>query len=315
MSSKITELYQLHKDENPDILLKRIQSYFEEAGKSFSRGLMTEEEFYLATSFDMVYIDLWKMKNHIVFSQRELEKEYHEFSLSWDEWKETGTVTTKKWMFLCISQSGNMKDSTEWVFKVIDTLKIPLIYFQPLATCQPPITTFPDVIYQISQSQNTVRTLLTERCMNMVTLLDEPNPIGKTFVFQHEHGSTVEVTIEKKYKGGFLGMGTVPGYMSKPGTIEIEQIEGKWHCLFNKIHCDPLSIAIGAAPLTLPDPIWNEYNAAHMIRTMRYVTEYKVLRVPYMMGCASSSPSQGQKSIHNQSGSIIDFNSIVRITD
>ncbi len=120
MITSIIEKYEA----NPEQSLYEIQKWFHMLGYEFRRGLITEEEFYSLTFYDLNYIKLWGLKNNIYVDRKNIEN-CVDFLPSWDYWKNTGRMKNSAWLYSCISQAGNLLQSGEWVFKVMDALKIP----------------------------------------------------------------------------------------------------------------------------------------------------------------------------------------------
>lgn len=139
----VWELYEENKTDSPESILLKIKDFFVSLGENYQRGLMSDEEFYVATYYGSVYVALWRMKNDIKVDRIFLT-EHEDFKNSWVKWKKTGRLSRSDWMYNCISQSGNLLESVAWIFKVMDVLKIPCEEFVPVLS--DPNAVLPDTI-------------------------------------------------------------------------------------------------------------------------------------------------------------------------
>ena len=301
MYQNLTELYDAHKNEDPDEILKRIRAFFEDCGRCFRKGLLSEEEFLLATHYNLIFLDLWGRKNFI-FVERTLLLDYNkELVDSWTEWKNIGKVSVKPWMTICIKQYGNMEKAVEWVFSVIDACKIPLSYFEGIQYDGE--DGFPDLVWTLGQ--NSTDMILTRYCMDYSKLVREPSPEGKSFRLHFEGGLVGEIVVKEKtvdanQKYSFICEGTITDYIEKPQQIEITlERNGSLEFRFNRIITTPWKAAMWLEYDPIPHPKWGAYNVARMAAAIRRESEYKILRLPYMLGVGKTEENEQNKDFQN----------------
>ena len=291
MHNLISDVYNNHCHENPETVLLYIKEFFMKAGDAYRRGLMTEEEFLVATHFGFVYKDLWNLKNRLYVNEKHLQDA--EFLSSWKEWKETVQIKNYNWFFKTCSQCGNPNESVQWFFKVIDTLKIPLSYFKGIQD----VRTFPNLL--VVQDTNTVKMLLNETCINADIFQDASYRIGDRINLKYYNGNIVDLIINEIQDSTIVGEGIVRDYMNTPGRIIIRLDENGQNpdVYFNEKHFSRYEILMGTYMYSVPHPKWQSYNIARLSRALRVEAEYKILRLPYMLGHEAITEADGAKEI------------------
>ena len=299
MYNNLTELYNAHKSEDPDEILEHIKAFFEDCGRHFRKGLLSEEEFLLATFYDMIYIDLWGRKNN-TFVERTLLLDYKKDLVdSWNEWKNTGRVCIKPWMNICIKQCGNMEKAVEWVFSVIDACGIPLSTFEGIQYDGEEGT--PDIVWAVSN--NSTEMILTRCCLDFSKLIREPKPEGKSLQLHFEGGLVGKIVVKEKtvdanQKYSFICEGTITDYIEKPTRIEITlERNGSLEFRFNRKITTPWKAAMWLEYDPIPHPKWGAYNVARMAAAIRRESEYKILRLPYMLGVGKTEENEQNKDL------------------
>ena len=288
MYKSLEELYEAHKREDPDVIIKLIRAYFSDCGRLFRKGMLTDEEFFLATHYELVYLDLWSRKNNI-FVKRELLPTYHEeLNKAWMDWKATGSVQVKPWMNDCIKQFGSMEKAVKWVFEVIDACKIPLCAFDTI----PYEEEHPNLIWSLDHDSSEM--ILTRYCLDFSKLVRKPSPKGKNIQLHFDGGLVGNIIVEKEVvddsnQRRFICKGTITDYIEKPQRIEITlSRDGSLEIRFNRKTTTPWKSTMWTTFDPIPHPKWASYDAARMAAALRRECEYKVLRLPYMLGMDES---------------------------
>lgn len=297
----LNDLFEEHKSESPDKILEQIKAFFVSSGNDFQDGLISEEEFYLATNYgmpcvnyDSVYIKLCKMKNDIQVNWRSLSNN-SEFKESYDEWKKTEQIQIQPWMKNSIIRKGDLKDSVEWVFSVLDACKIPTCEFDVLMSDYK--GEFPeDLLWRYSS--DSVSYVLAHHCTNIECLLRDLAPEGKHFSLNFECGITANIVISEVVKSDverdrYICTGTITDYVEKPQRIDIyiEDNRNDAEVLFGYQKLSPLQMLMQTAVNPIPHPQWNAYEAIRFERLLRREAEYKILRLPFMLGRTDSNNS------------------------
>lgn len=278
----ISDVIWAHKKEKPEAILKHVESFFIEAGKKYRSGLMTEEEFYLAThvQHSPACMFLINRKNTVNINHKLLYS--GDFRASFAEWKETGgAFTIKQWMKSAFQGFSDIRKPSEWLFKVIDVLKVPISSFEELELGENESMN-PNLLWRLSGSS--IALALMENCYNIDLLLSDPTPVSKHFSFFFDGGTTVEIDITKREKLIYTGIGTISGYMCEPGEITISYEDIGWVFLFAEKTGSAFAVKMETLIAPIPHPKWGEYNAARLARAFKIEAEYKTLRLPYLIG-------------------------------
>ena len=278
----IADVIWAHKKERPETILKHVEAFFIESAKKYRSGLMTEEEFYLATHvhLDSAFMFLINRKNTININHKLLYSE--DFRASFAEWKETGgAFTLKQWMKSTFQGFRDIRKPSEWLFKVFDVLKVPISAFEELELGEME-SMHPNLLWRISGSS--IALTLMENCYNIDLLISDPNPVSKHFSFLFDGGTTVEMDITKREKLDYTGIGTISGYMCEPGEITISHAKIGWAFCFAEKTGSAFAIKMETLIAPIPHPKWGDYNAARLARAFKIEAEYKTLRLPYLVG-------------------------------
>ncbi len=292
---------------NPDAALIDIQNQFYVYGKQYRQGLTTEEEFYRLTDYSIIFPKLLEMKNKTFIDTLSIQQ-HDDFLPSWNYWKRTGHTKISPWMYSGIYQNGNLLQSAEWIFQVMDVLKVPAEMMVGLPRDILPV--LPDTIF--GYVDDNVAMAINEICLDASKLYRSVNPLGKEFVFHFNSGTIATVKIAKKDEAGYIGEGIIDGYMEKSGKIKIEKAaDNRIYFWFNeKRGVTGYKRTLGSFFYPIPHPQWKEYEEIRLARAMRIECEYKTLRLPYLLGISPEGPGKKPKkaSIHKMTDTnIIHF--------
>lgn len=284
----ITELYNAHKNDPPDEILERIRAFFVDAGNNYRKGLLSEEEFYLATHYGTAYINLWMLKNGISVNTEKLQNYYYEFAASWDEWKATSTVQIKPWMRLCIEHYASIEKTVDWVFSVIDACKLPIGEFKNLSS--EGLTEWPDIMS--CPKHDGTDMILEYRLTDIHKLLRDSFPEGKSYVLHFEQGLVADIRVdsltidEATKERHYICTGTITDYVEKPHQIDIMWDKGgSMEVIISKQQVKPWQRTMQTFFNPIPHSKWSAYEVARLTHRLRVEAEYKILRLPYMLGC------------------------------
>ena len=312
MSQSVYDIYLDHAEkESPDQLLERIRRFFDFCGEQYREGLMTEEDLLVATYYEgKLYEQLWALKN-VQVDELGLSRSKTEVEASWEEWKKTGRIGQKTWMRSCLAGPRDADEAADWVFRVIDACKVPLCQFDVIPVSA--VKEFPNaaLMWTNDPEDRTVSSTLFLDCYDRAKLLHSNAPVGKTFTIHLEGGLTVELTVEevRLEKGSarrFLGTGTVTDYVEKPGPLEIIMDEtGFTEVILARFHLSPWQRIALTIPRTIPHPKWTDYEMVRLARAMRIETEYKILRLPYLMGGETAAPRPAHRDQPEQRGKVV----------
>ncbi len=303
-----TDLYDIYleweKKETPDQILDRIRSHFASCGEAYRTGLLTDEEFWASTYYErQVYGKLWEMKD-VRVDTASLSRN-RDLAESLEEWKRDGSVRIKPWMKRCIASSRDMEEAVHWFFTVLDACKVPLCEFDVIPAQD--VKVFPQtaLVWNIGGDDRTVRTMMFLTCYDYGKLLHHPSPEGETFRLRLEGGLSMEFTVkeiilEKGQARRYTGTGTITDYVAEPGPLEVRvDAKGFMSITIRRFDLSPWKRIIMTEPGIIPHPRWADFEAARLTRALRIEAEYKILRLPYMLGIADppvTAPSAGGES-------------------
>ena len=280
----LTQVYNKYSSLEPEQLLDCIRGFFHEAGKLFRQGMLSEEEFYLATDYNGVYIPLWEKRNGLQ-QGRNILNYGADIALAWAEWKETGHIKMRPWIFKCLEQTGDIEESAYWFFEVLDAIKFPITNFTTMVTCA---GAQPHILFRYNQ--NTVELQLVESCLDIRKLTRDPDPVGKSFKLHFDGGTITDIDITRASTISYEGFGTISNYMVDEGKIEIAIDEDRLvYFRFNRKEFKPLQLINHTYFYPIPHPKWREYDVARLTRAYQIEAEFKALRLPYMLGIDEKS--------------------------
>jgi hypothetical protein len=179
-----------------------------------------------------------------------------------------------------------LQNSVELLYKYIDVCKIPLSEFDPIGDENE--RELPALWWRINGKSTDM--ILASRCIDIGKLLKDPSPEGKEFDL-HFEGNLVanlivnEARIDKNRERHFICTGTITDYLEKPRQILIEVSNGGgMDVIFNHQESTPWKTLMQTFVNPIPHPKWAHYNVDRLARALRVEAEYKVLRLPYMLG-------------------------------
>ncbi len=315
--SNLSDLIEAKLQDPPEEILRQIRAYFVTMGARARAGEITEEEFYLATFFCPVFgqystfSKLLKAKNGTAVNLK-LTRDSAELQDAWREWKRTGAVRIPPKVAGHITHFGTLRDSVEWLFTVIDVCKIPISAFSVISVEK--VGAFPHVIRETTN--DTLKYVLDYSCPDITLLLREPAPEGKDFVLRLEDGIVANVTVEKTCTTEdrvrhFDCIGTITDYVETPQRIEIAYDfdrtrksplywRGDTQVSFAEIKASPWKIRTFALVHPIPHSKWERYNLICTERAIRLETEYRILRLPYLMYSSDAEKGEAPPAVRRE---------------
>ncbi len=129
---------------------------------------------------------------------------------------------------------------------------------------------------------------LGETCLDAQKLYLADNSIGREFEFHFDGGTEATLLITDKTETAYIGNGIITGYMEKPGRIEIIHRDGASYFRFNeKKGFTELQKDFNTFYYPIPHPQWKKYEEIRLARAMKIECEYKILRLPYLLGISA----------------------------
>lgn len=272
--SDVNDVFEKHKNDELEQLLDAIEEFFISEGKQYRGGRLSEKEYYLKTDSRRVLQKLWKMKGNCIV-KLPIVKDYNKFVQTFSCWKETNDIVEKPWMRRVISSDMGVTESVDWVFRVIDVLRIPMCYLTSIETDD-----YPALFYRIRKDELTA--CLAEKCIDIKQLTEAPDPVGKEYLLHFDKGTTMQITVEDKINGDYFTKGIIDNYMRKSGDVFIEIDNDEAFVYFNKQTIDPLQGLWGTYLLPNLNDKWDSWNKSRLEYAYLFEMEYKSLRNPYM---------------------------------
>ena len=134
--------------------------------------------------------------------------------------------------------------------------------------------------------------ILTRSCTDINKLLNEPSPVDKGFTLNFTGRLFAEITIDEAKDGRYICTGIITDYVEKPQRIVIDWDEGgSIEVTFNRKTFTPWQTMMHTYFDPVPHQKWRAYEAARLSRALRIEAEYKILRLPYMLGIEDSDAS------------------------
>ena len=211
----IYDLFWENRYEAPEDVLKALEQYILSEAKAYCAGEISLDEFVIRTYSPHVVWALLRMVNHGAI--RGVAGHEIEFLEIYRRWKETGTVLSEKPLSEFIRQDGDADVTAAWFFTVIDALLIPIenyfspTYFYPELKDEE----YPHIIHEVMSTEESL--CLTQDCLDIGKLLNDPEPVGKTFTFHFIGDIVATMTVTEAKKDYYKGNGIIEGYMSKKG--------------------------------------------------------------------------------------------------
>lgn len=309
MYKDLSELFSARENDDPDVLLAQIAAFFNEAGKLYRSGLITEEEFYLTTYYcsgTSLYEQLWKKKG--VFVNQSQIPRVKAFKEAWTAWKKDGIIPVETWFKQCIRCNGSLEDAVEWVFKVIDVCKIPFCEFEAIPIAD--VGVFPNVMWRHDSREEWI--IFTPQCLDDGGLLRDPAPQGKEYRLRFADGTIASLTVKTAEGNGpndryFTCVGTVSNYVEKQQLVEIEtSSSGYLNLTFGRRAASEWKLISHTALTPIPHSKWARFNEVHFAFSMRRETEYRILRLPYLLGTTGDDSSpRGEENSALKQGKIL----------
>ena len=274
----IDDVFRKHEEEAPEDILRALEQYIRSEAKAYCSGASTLEEFELRVYSPHVAWQLFRMVNHGAI--RGVAGHEDEFLEIYLRWKETGMISSEKPLSEYIRQDGDADVTATWFFTVIDALLIPIENFFSPTYFFPELKDdeYPEVIREVTSTEESF--CLTQDCLDIDKLLNDPDPVGKSFTFHFINKTTATMTITEANKDYYRGKGIIEGYMSEEGEIEIIS-DGSFYFRFDKKTYSEIEILMMTNIHPVPHPQWSKYNHAIQFKSQVLKNRYAEIRQDY----------------------------------
>lgn len=280
-SNTIEDIYKENENKTPEEILGSLHQHILDEASYFRTGELSEEEFYINTYALQFVPKLLKLKNNARIIKACAYCD--ELNNSFVNWKSGQTVIPEPWMSEFIDQSGRIEEAITWFYKICDDLCVPIMQYMDLSYFSGSDKEFdyPRVIKEVTDKKECF--ILAEKCLDFDRLKNDPSPYGKKCIFHFDHGTYANVSVIGLDSDIYKCEGRIDGYMAKDGLIEIKIIDGKeWFCFgYKNIH--RLQGMMQTAYHPIPHPKWRDYDDAVLRKGFQFESEYKQLRIPYML--------------------------------
>ncbi|MCR5321857.1 MAG: hypothetical protein K6E85_01010 [Lachnospiraceae bacterium] len=286
--SELENLYKQNAGCGIDEIFEKFEKLFIEAGESFRNGLITEEEFYISTDPGALF--------HVILQDQGISADGHtifkygDFVETYNEWKKSGRIVSKKWMFEAISSRFDIMKTMETIFRVIDVLKIPMAFFRGLNLDNE--ADYPPIFIEQDYSDN-IHVFMIGNCTNISRLTLDEDPVGKEFILNigfttritdEPYITTARIVIETAGKDRYTGKGIIKDFMAEEGKIEIEIRNDCEYYRFGRMSITRLQRLFRTYVLPIPVTKWVKWEKARLKKAYETEAEYKILRLPYLIG-------------------------------
>ena len=283
-SKTLENIYKENENKTPEEILESLHQYMSDEASYFRNGELSEEEFYINTYALFLVPKLLKLKNNARIKRACAHGD--ELLNSFADWKSGRSVVPEPWMSTFIDQTGNPEETIAWFYKICNDLCIPVMQYIDLSffSDSDQKIDHPRIIKEVSGKTECF--ILAEKCLDFDRLKNDTSPYGKKFTFHFDHGTYADVSVIGSDSDVYRCEGRIDGYMAKDGVIEIQIIDGKeWFC-FGYKNVPGMQGVMQTAYHPIPHPKWRDYDEAVLRKGFRFESEYKQLRIPYMLNTA-----------------------------
>ena len=275
-----------YPDASLEDMITLIRITFDELGRLYRDGMMTEEEFLIQTNGFCISSELLNRQGIKLVKQPILSDIPQKMQDAFRRWKTGQTLSEEEWMDRTFARKGcTALEAAVWYFRLMDALKVPYLGYDNTPFLEYHVEEFPVVITFLGDED---RMCLLAECTNTLQLLHDPNPIGKDYELHFEGGIKARVQIREKTKIGFKVFGTIDDYVEYPKMMELRDEFGcgAYYLAFLTGKGSERERTLHEwEDHNIPHSKWNAYNAAQRAQCIRYSAEYRLLRLPWLMGC------------------------------
>ena len=280
----LDRIFEENSGKNVSELIGIIDNHFKRAGEAFREGLISEEDFYWSTKPYTIFNKLLEKKQGTKLLLKSHD-DGDEICRSFCKWKQTGELQLKPWMERDLISSLDSCTAAEWLFRVIDLLKLPPSYFVGLIGLEE--EEYPSIVYEVNRKR-------------VVSLIHgtshDASEISKAYGLSRYYtrpmrfsigGKTLRFKLEESQGTKYYGEGIIDGYMKNFGKITIDITNG---------HKDGVWVGFDQQEITSQEALWGTYllpnlndkwkkwDQARLASAYRQQMEYRTLRLPYMLG-------------------------------
>lgn len=280
----LDRVYKENSEKQVGELISIIDKHFKRAGEAFREGLISEEDFYWSTKPHMIFNKLLE-KKHGTRLELKNHDDGEEICRSFYKWKHTGELQLKPWMEQDIISTVDPGIAAEWLFRVVDLLKLPPSYFVGLIGLEE--EDYPSIVYEVNRKK-------------VVSLIhgtsQDASEIRKAYCLSRNDkmpmrfsidGKTLRFKLEESRGTKYYGEGIIYGYMKNFGKITIDITTGHETGVwvgFDQQEITAQEALWGTYMLPNLHEKWKKWDEARLASAYRQEMEYRTLRLPYMLG-------------------------------
>lgn len=265
-------------------LIEIIDNHFKRAGEAFREGLISEEDFYWSTKPYAVFNKLLAKKHETKLVLKNHE-DGEEICRAFYKWKQTGELQLKPWMEQDIISSVNPGIAAEWLFRVIDLLKLPPSYFVGFIGLEE--EEYPSIVYEVNRKK--VVSLIHGTIQDASEIINAycNNQNNERPMSFNIGGKRLRFKLEESQGTKYYGEGIIYGYMKNFGKITIDITNGHEAGVwvgFDQQEITSQEALWGTYILPNLHEKWKKWDEARLASAYRQEMEYRTLRLPYMLG-------------------------------
>ena len=285
--NELTRIYRENSSSPLNVIFEKMEEFFVRAGEDFRRGLITEEEFYISTNPETLVSTMLNDKGIDVYAGT--VNEHGDFAETYEEWKRTGRITSRQWMYESISPTDDVTRNAEILFKILDALKVPLASFITLKLENK--EDFPPIY--LGETPNTIYLFARGCCTNISQLKADADPVGKEYMLNIEffnpitdnpYKTTARFMVDTVREDYYKGKGLIKDFMAQEGEIEIEIRKNFDFFTFGSKTVTRMQKLFRTYVLPIPVTKWLTWEKARLQKSYEVEAEYKTLRLPYLIG-------------------------------
>ena len=287
-SEWLERVFEENNEKYVDVLTGIIESHFKHAGEAYREGLISEEDFYWCTKPHAIFNKLLEKKHGTKLVLRNHD-DGDEICRSFYKWKRTGELQAKPWMECDLISSLDPDIAAEWLFRVIDLLKLPPSYFVGLIGLEE--EEYPSIVYKVNRKKVISLIHGTSQDASEIIKAYRNNQNNERPMNFDIGGKRLRFKLEESQGTKYYGEGIVYGYMKNYGKITIDITNG---------HDDGVWVGFDQQEITSQEALWGTYmlpnlhekwkkwDEARLASAYRQEMEYRTLRLPYMLGTDSN---------------------------
>lgn len=209
------------KSNDIDEQIRKSLDKFEKIKKWYCSGMLMETELFghVCEAILETFEECFK-KNRFVFvmDKKQSWTRFKEDYALYKQEKPCSSTNGSVWLSYQHNIEASPEDKSQW-FRIIDAIHLPIDYFEPVDAYIDTDIPRPDKTDVHYYHDYTVKSILFD-CVNDGGLMEDDDPIGKTYVLKSSKGLSACITVKEFEKilseiRGFVCEGWIEGYTAK----------------------------------------------------------------------------------------------------